>query len=75
MPNLGLTVSATTRAPRAGEVDGVNYHFLSEDEFSRRIANGDFVEWAQVHDHRYGTLVQEVEQKLSSGSSLILEKR
>ena len=73
MPNLGLTVSATTRAPRAGEVDGVNYYFLSEDEFSRRIANGDFVEWAQVHDHRYGTLVQEVERKLSSGSSLILE--
>lgn len=73
MPDLGLTVSATTRAPRAGEVDGVNYHFLTEEEFSRRIENGDFIEWAQVHDHRYGTLVQEVERKLSNGSSLILE--
>ena len=52
MPNLGLTVSATTRAPRAGEVDGVNYYFLTDDEFSARIEAGEFIEWAQVHDHR-----------------------
>ena len=58
VPNLGLTVSATTRSPRAGEVDGVNY---------------DFIEWAQVHDHRYGTLASEVDRNLSTGQSLILE--
>lgn len=73
LPGLGLTVSATTRAPRPGEVDGVNYHFLSDEEFSRRIEAGEFVEWAQVFDHRYGTLVSEVERNLSSGRSLILE--
>ncbi|MDY2777592.1 MAG: guanylate kinase [Collinsella sp.] len=73
VPGLGLTVSATTRKPRAGEIDGVNYHFISEDEFTRRIENGEFIEWAQVHDHRYGTLVSEVSSKLASGHSLILE--
>lgn len=72
-PNLGLTVSATTREPREGEVDGVSYHFLSEDEFSRRVDAGQFVEWASVHGHRYGTLVEEVSSKLAAGSSLILE--
>lgn len=73
VPGLGLTVSATTREPRAGEVDGVNYYFISDDEFSRRVEAGDFVEWAQVHAHRYGTLVSEVESKLAGGHSLILE--
>ena len=73
MPNLGLTVSATTRAPRAGEVDGVNYYFLTDDEFSARIEAGEFIEWAQVHDHRYGTLASEVERNLATGQSLILE--
>ena len=71
--NLGLTVSATTRAPRKGEVDGVNYFFLTREEFDRRVANGEFVEWAEVHGNRYGTLVSEVQSKLASGSSLILE--
>ena len=72
-PNLGLTVSATTREPREGEVDGVSYYFLSEEEFSRRIDADQFVEWASVHGHRYGTLVSEVSSKLAAGSSLILE--
>lgn len=71
--DLGLTVSATTREPRAGEVDGVNYHFLSDEEFSRRVEAGAFVEWAQVHDHRYGTLASEVDRNLATGRSLILE--
>ena len=73
MSNLGLTVSATTRAPRPGEVDGVNYHYLSDEEFTRRIEAGLFVEWAQVFDHRYGTLVSEVDRNLATGHSLILE--
>ena len=71
--NLVLTVSATTRAPRKGEVDGVNYFFLTREEFDRRVANGEFVEWAEVHGNCYGTLVSEVQSKLASGSSLILE--
>ena len=73
VPGLGLTVSATTRQPRAGEIDGVNYYFLTDEEFSRRVEEGQFVEWAQVHANRYGTLVSEVESKLADGHSLILE--
>lgn len=73
LPNLGLTVSATTRAPRAGEVDGVSYYFLSDEEFTRRVEAGEFLEWAQVHDHRYGTLCSEVNRNLATGHSLILE--
>ena len=72
-PDLGLTVSATTREPRPGEVDGVSYHFLSEDEFSRRVDAGMFLEWANVHGHRYGTLRSEVDGNLSEGRSVILE--
>ena len=71
--NLGLTVSATTRAPRKGEVDGVSYHFLTRDAFEQKVAAGEFVEWAEVHGNCYGTLVSEVESKLAGGSSLILE--
>lgn len=71
--DLGLTVSATTREPRAGEIDGVNYYFLTDDEFTSRVEAGDFIEWAQVHDHRYGTLASEVDRNLSTGQSLILE--
>ena len=72
-PGLGLTVSATTRSPRPGEVDGKSYYFLSPEEFSRRIEAGEFVEWAEVHGHRYGTLVSEVSSLLAQGSSLVLE--
>ena len=71
--DLGLTVSATTRSPREGEVDGVSYYFLTDEEFSNRIDNGEFVEWADVHGHKYGTLVSEIESKLASGTSLVLE--
>lgn len=72
-PHLGLTVSATTRKPRIGEVDGVNYYFLDEDEFARRVDAGEFVEWARVHGHCYGTLASEVTSKLKAGNSLVLE--
>ena len=73
LPRLGLTVSATTRDPREGEVDGVNYYFLTPEEFQRRVDAGAFLEWAHVHGHCYGTLVDEVRTKLSGGMSLILE--
>lgn len=72
-PDLGLTVSATTRSPRPGEVDGSSYYFLSDEEFRRRIAAGEFVEWAEVHGHLYGTLVTEVKRLLAKGHSLVLE--
>lgn len=72
-PELGLAVSATTRSPRPGEVDGKDYYFLSEGEFKCRVAAGEFVEWAYVHGHMYGTLVKEVERLLAQGKSLILE--
>ncbi len=72
-PGLGLTVSATTRAPRPGEVDGENYHFLDKDTFARLVDEGAFVEWAHVHGNCYGTLVSEVERNLDAGASLILE--
>lgn len=72
-PDLGLTVSATTRLPRPGEVDGVSYHFLSEDDFARRVASGEFLEWAHVHGHCYGTLRSEVDKRISSGQSVVLE--
>ncbi|MCI7730030.1 MAG: guanylate kinase [Enorma burkinafasonensis] len=73
LPGLGLTVSATTRPPREGEVDGVSYHFMSHDEFMRRVEAGEFVEWAHVHGNCYGTLRSEVDRNLAAGSSLILE--
>ena len=72
-PRLGLTVSATTRGPRPEEKDGVSYHFLSEEEFERRVEAGEFLEWAWVHGHRYGTLRSEVDRQLAEGRSVILE--
>ena len=72
-PDLGLTVSATTREPRPGEVDGVSYHFLTDEEFDRRVAAGEFLEWANVHGHKYGTLRSEVDRNLAAGRSVILE--
>ncbi len=73
LSSLGLTVSATTRAPREGEQNGVAYYFMSDNEFDRHVENGDFLEWAWVHGHRYGTLRQEVERVVSSGRSVVLE--
>lgn len=72
-PNLGLTVSATTRSPRPGEVDGVAYYFLSDEEFKKRVDAGEFLEWAHVHGHCYGTLKSEVDRLISAGQSVVLE--
>ena len=65
-------VTATTRQPRQGEIDGINYWFLSEPDFDRRISEGGFLEWATVHGNRYGTPKEAVLRKLSEGISLIL---
>jgi guanylate kinase len=73
VPGLELSVSATTRSPRPGEREGVDYHFLSEDEFERRIAEGDFLEHARYSGNRYGTLRSEVEKRLRDGRPVVLE--
>jgi guanylate kinase len=61
-PGLQLAVSATTRAAREGEVNGVDYHFLSEEDFDRRVARGEFLEHAEYAGNRYGTLKSELER-------------
>ena len=72
-PDLELSVSATTREPRAGEQDGRDYHFLDPAEFERRVAAGDFLEHATYSGNRYGTLRDAVEDRLASGRSVVLE--
>lgn len=72
--NLGFSVSATSRAPRGTEQDGVQYYFLSPEEFAARIERGEFVEWAEVYSGtRYGTLVSEVERVTGQGNNLIMD--
>ncbi|MDD6795088.1 MAG: guanylate kinase [Clostridiaceae bacterium] len=71
--DLYLSVSATTRSPREGEVDGVNYHFLTKENFKEKINEGDFLEWAEVYDNFYGTPKSNVEQMLNAGKNVILE--
>jgi guanylate kinase len=73
LPDLELSVSATTRAPRAGERDGVDYHFLDREEFDRRVAAGDFVEHADYAGRSYGTLRFELEDRVRSGVPVVLE--
>ena len=73
MPELELSVSATTRAPRPGEQDGVDYHFLTPEQFEARVEAGDFVEHADYSANRYGTLRSELERRLSKGAGAVLE--
>jgi guanylate kinase len=73
VPELALPVSATTRGPRPGEQDAREYHFLSDEEFERRVTGGDFLEHVSYAGKRYGTLRSEVEQRLRDGDSVVLE--
>src|SRR5436190_17256126 len=73
VPELELSVSATTRPPRAAEVDGRDYHFLDAEEFDRRALAGEFLEHATYSGNRYGTLRSEVERRLEAGRSVLLE--
>jgi guanylate kinase len=73
IPELELSVSATTRSPRPGERDGVDYHFLSAAEFERRVREGEFVEHADYAGRRYGTLRSELEERLRVGVPVVLE--
>ena len=73
IPELELSVSATTREPRPGEAHGVDYHFLGDEEFDARVAAGDFVEWAEYSGRRYGTLRSELDRHLRAGRPVVLE--
>ncbi len=73
LPELELSVSATTRPPRPGELDGVDYHFLSDAEFDRLLREGAFVEHAAYSGNRYGTLRCELQRRLKRGVPVVLE--
>ena len=71
---IRFSVSATTRAPRQGEKDGVNYHYISKEQFKEKIDNGDFLEWEEVYDGTlYGTLRENVEKELEKGYFILLD--
>lgn len=74
MLRLGFSISCTSRAPRPGERHGVNYYFISPEEFSKRVAADEFIEWEEVYaGTRYGTLASEVQRVTSQGRNLILD--
>jgi guanylate kinase len=73
VPGVGYSVSWTTRAPRPGEVNGVNYRFVTEEEFARKRQANGFLEWAVVHGHLYGTVRAAVRQEMAQGRDIILE--
>ena len=72
-PEIRLSVSATTRPPRPGEVDGVHYHFVSEAEFDRMVEEDDFYEWAHVFGHRYGTPKGKIRAGLKEGHDFLFD--
>ncbi|AQA06819.1 guanylate kinase [Mycobacterium sp. MS1601] len=75
LPDLHFSVSATTRAPRPGEVDGVDYHFVSADQFQQLIDRGELLEWAEIHRglHRSGTPAQPVRDAMAAGRPVLIE--
>ena len=73
VPNLSYSVSFTTRAPRSGEENGREYFFVSTEQFEQMVAAGEFLEWAHVHSHRYGTSRRQVAREISEGRDIILE--
>jgi guanylate kinase len=72
-PQVSYSVSHTTRPPRPGEIDGKDYFFVTEQTFTRMIQAGEWLEWAQVHSHYYGTSRAFVEKQLAAGNSLLLD--
>ncbi len=73
LPALAYSVSLTTRPPRAGEVDGRDYHFVSREEFARRVAAGEMAEWAEVFGNRYGTSKRVLAEAVARGADVLLE--
>ena len=72
-PDLVLSISATTRAPRPGEVEGQDYYFLTRKEFEEKIEAGEFYEWAKVFDHYYGTPKAPIEEALDEGRDVVFD--
>lgn len=72
-PDVAFSISCTTRAPRGTEQDGVDYHFLSREDFRKKIEAGDFIEYAEVHGNYYGTLKSEVVDRVTKGIDVILD--
>ncbi len=72
-PNTVFSVSATTRSPRRGEIDGKDYYFISKEEFLLKIDHGDFLEWAEVFGNYYGTPVAEIQRLLHEGKNVLLD--
>ena len=72
-PDCVYAVSCTTRAPRTGEVDGIDYHFLSREDFEQKTTRGDFLEWAEVHGNFYGTLKSEVLSLIDAGTDVLID--
>jgi guanylate kinase len=72
-PEVWLSVSATTRRPRPGEQEGVQYFFVDDDEFDKLVANGELLEWAEFAGHRYGTPRRPVQTRLDAGEPVLLE--
>jgi len=70
---LGFSISATTRPPRRTEIDGKDYHFISEEEFHCLVAEGEFIEWEQVHDYYYGTLKSEIHRIWNENKECLLD--
>ena len=73
LPNVHYSISATTRKPRQGEVDGREYYFISEDDFKQWIADGKFLEFAEVYGNFYGTPLTKIEERLNRGEDVLLE--
>lgn len=73
LPNMQFSISCTSRAPRAGEEDGVNYFFLTEKQFEEKIANDEFIEYTRTFTNYYGTLKSEIDKPLTKGVDVLLE--
>lgn len=73
LPELAYSISATTRSPRKGEQDGVNYYFLAREEFEKMIEEGGFLEWAEVYGNYYGTPLKKIQERLAEGQDILLE--
>ena len=71
--NFELSISATTRKPRKGEEEGKHYFFMNDDEFDALISNNEFIEYAEVHNHKYGTLKSHIDEKINKGINVICD--
>ena len=72
-PTITMSISATTRAPRPGETDGTDYHFVTDDDFQKLVDEGELAEWAYVFDHRYGSPKEPIKEALKAGRDILFD--